>query len=199
MSKGLASLCESIRSGQPLKAWGEEPSLECPKPLPSLKFLGACVRVRGSPPPLGGCALAVLGFSMTEAAMTVSQLGKDLSSCLHSSCTTLRPSPGPAAAGNTSPASWSKWGGEVTFPLPGLSASCMCKAGGGEEWDAVIAERRCVWWAGLPWFLGKKLLRPQRAMQRAERQSCDRGFGTHTRVHPQLRAGLLFCKKRCWN
>lgn len=62
-------------------------------------------------PPRGPCALTVLAFSMTAAAMTVSLLGKDLSSCLHSSCTTRRLSPGPAAAGSTSPASLSKSGG----------------------------------------------------------------------------------------
>lgn len=50
---------------------------------------------------------------MMEAAMTVSQLGKDLSSCLHSSCMTRPHSPGPAAAGSTSHDSSSK----SSFPL----------------------------------------------------------------------------------
>lgn len=45
---------------------------------------------------------------MMEAAMTVSQLGKDLSSCLHSSCMTRPHSPGPAAAASTSHDSSSK-------------------------------------------------------------------------------------------
>lgn len=57
---------------------------------------------------VGLCSYTVLGFSMMEAAMTVSQLGKDLSSCLHSSCMTRPHSPGPAAAGSTSHDSSSK-------------------------------------------------------------------------------------------
>ena len=63
--------------------------------------------------PWGLCSHTVLAFSMTEAAMTVSPLGNGLSSCLHSSCTTLRLSPGPAAAASTSPGSSSK-----TLPQP---------------------------------------------------------------------------------
>lgn len=57
---------------------------------------------------VGLCSYTVLGFSMMEAAMTVSQLGKDLSSCLHSSCMTRPHSPGPAAARSTSHDSSSK-------------------------------------------------------------------------------------------
>lgn len=58
--------------------------------------------------PWGLCSHTVLAFSMTEAAMTVNPLGNGLSSCLHSSCTTLRLSPGPAAAASISPGSLSK-------------------------------------------------------------------------------------------
>lgn len=54
---------------------------------------------------------------MMEAAMTVSQLGKDLSSCLHSSCMTRPHSPGPAAAGSTSHDSLSKSSLPLLFPL----------------------------------------------------------------------------------
>lgn len=73
-----------------------------------LKLLCNFIHMYSSPPPLGYCALTVLGFNMMEAAMTVNQLGKDLSSCLHSSCMILHHSSGPTAAGSTSPASWSK-------------------------------------------------------------------------------------------
>lgn len=58
--------------------------------------------------PWGLCSHTVLAFIMTEAAMTVSLLGNCISSCLHSSCTTLPRSPGPAAAASTSPGSSSK-------------------------------------------------------------------------------------------
>lgn len=64
--------------------------------------------------PWGLCSHAVLAFSMTAPAMTVSPLGNGLSSCLHSSCTmeAFR-SPGPAVAASTSPGSSSK-----SFPRP---------------------------------------------------------------------------------
>lgn len=95
-----------------------------PSSPPQLSLLRICVWVLlSSPPPWGGCALTVLGFSMTEAAMTVSQLGKDLSSCLHSSCTTRRRSPGPTAAGSTSPASSSKSEQGMGGPSPPGSLS----------------------------------------------------------------------------
>lgn len=71
---------------------------------------------------VGLCSYTVLGFSMMEAAMTVSQLGKDLSSCLHSSCMTRPHSPGPAAAGSTSHDSSSK--SSLLF-----SSLCACTRG----------------------------------------------------------------------
>lgn len=65
--------------------------------------------------PWGLCSHAVLAFSMTAPAMTVSPLGNGLSSCLHSSCMTEASRlPGPAAAASTSPGSSSK-----SFPGPG--------------------------------------------------------------------------------
>lgn len=59
-------------------------------------------------PPRGLCSHAALAFSMTGAATTASLLGNGPSSCVHSSCTTRRRSPGPTAAASTSPGSWSK-------------------------------------------------------------------------------------------
>lgn len=71
--------------------------------------------------PWGLCSHAVLAFSMTATAMTVSPLGNGLSSCLHSSCMTEAfRSPGPAAAASTSPGSSSK-----SFPGPGGQAPSL--------------------------------------------------------------------------
>lgn len=64
-----------------------------------------------------------------EAAMTVSQLGKDLSSCLHSSCMTHPHSPGPAAAASTSHGSSSKCSPTLP-PLPHSQVLGVAQAGG---------------------------------------------------------------------
>jgi len=85
---------------------------------------------------VGLCSYTVLGFSMMEAAMTVSQLGKDLSSCLHSSCMTRPHSPGPAAAGSTSHDSSSK----SSLPPPLRSRG----AGGGSGLQPGTEPAHCV-------------------------------------------------------
>lgn len=78
---------------------------------------------------VGLCSYTVLGFSMMEAAMTVSQLGKDLSSCLHSSCMTHPHSPGPAAAASTSHGSLSKCSPTLP-PIPHSQVLGVAQAGG---------------------------------------------------------------------
>lgn len=106
--------------------------------------------------PWGLCSHAVLAFSMTEAAMTVSPLGNGLSSCLHSSCMTEAfPSSGPAAAASTSPGFLSK-----SLPGPGgqalsllslshaVAGSGMCRASGRSWTSGVILDTEPVLWLG---------------------------------------------------